>query len=287
MVHQIHIFFHQIHFIIKGLLCYNNSQGVDRMFKRLLTSITRPPQTVMYMKDSWGRIIGYILLVPFLLTLPLILRSFVTNDMSNERYQALIETISEDFRSDEISIVDGQLVSNASLSAEFDYMKLVVGRENLDPTLINLLFEDSGIVMVLSNVELSRVTYEDLELMNHDFSSTDLNDIKTLSFAVKRYIEAQDILFMTDFMTTYFFGLFDYLFYILMLSLLSMMFITKAHLPMKFRFKLSVYLTTIVILLEMIGLLFSMDLGFFTFLVGYVYHLWTYRSIKIVEVGGK
>ncbi|TNF06675.1 MAG: DUF1189 domain-containing protein [Bacillota bacterium] len=257
------------------------------MFKRLLTSLTRPPQTAIFIKDSWWRIIGYILFVPFLLTLPLILRSFVTNDMSNERYQTLIDTISEDFRSDGIVITDGILSSTASISAPFDYMTLVVGRENLDPTLINILFEETGIVMVLSNVELSRVSYEELELLNHDFSSTDLNEIKTLSFAVKRYIESQDILFMTDFMTTYFFGLFDYLFYILILSLLSMMFMMKANIPLKFRFKLSVYLTTIVVVLEMIGLLFSTDLGFLTFLGGYIYHLWAYRSIKIIETGGK
>jgi hypothetical protein len=71
-----------------------------------------------------------------------------------------------------------------------------------------------------------------------------------------------------------------------MLSLLSMMFMMKAPIPLKFRFKLSVYLTTIVIVLELVGLLFTVDLGFLTFLGGYIYHLWAYRSIKIIDTGG-
>ncbi|MDX9692438.1 MAG: DUF1189 family protein [Acholeplasmataceae bacterium] len=256
------------------------------MFKRLKTSLTNPPQTVMFIKDSWWRIVGYILLVPFLLTLPLILRSFVTDSMSNSKYQALITVIQEDFRSDQIVISDGVLTSNASISAQFDYLTLVVGRDELSPTAINILFEEEDIVMILSNMEVSRVSYASLELTDHDFSSSDLEDVKTLAFAVKRYIESQDIIFMTDFMQTYIFGVFDYLFYVLMLSLLSMFFISRARIPMKYRFKLSVYLSTVIVVLTMISILFGFELGIFSFFVGYIYHIWAYRFIKIIDTGG-
>jgi hypothetical protein len=256
------------------------------MFKRFATSLTKAPQAVFFMKDSWGRIIGYILLIPFLLTLPLVLRSFVTNSMTSARYQKLITTIQSDFRSEDIEIIDGILVANQSMSASFDYISLVVGRDKLSSTSINILFEEEGLVMIVSNMEVSRVSYESLELTNHDFSSTQIDEVRVLSFAVKRYIESQDILFMSDFMNTYVTGLFDYLFYILMLSLLSLTFFSKAKVPMNYRFKLSVYLTTIVIVLDMLGILFSVSLGFFTFLVGYFYHIWAYRSIKIIEPGG-
>ena len=256
------------------------------MFKRFLTSITKAPQAVFYMKDSWGRIIGYMLLIPFLLTLPLVLRSFVTNSMTNTRYQKLITVIQEDFRSDNIQIIDGVLVSSQSMSAGFDYISLVVGRDKLSTTSINILFEEEGLVMIVSNMEVSRVSYESLDLLSHDFSSTQIDDVKGLSFAVKRYIESQDILFMSDFMNTYVNGLFNYIFYVLMLSLLSMTFFSKAKIPLNYRFKLSIYLTSIVVVLDMLGILFSFQLGFFTFLVGYFYHIWAYRSIKIIEPGG-
>ncbi len=256
------------------------------MFKRFATSLTKAPQAVFFMKDSWGRIIGYILLIPFLLTLPLVLRSFVTDNMTNARYQKLITTIQEEFRSDEIEMIDGLLVANQSISASFDYITLVVGRDKLSNTSINILFEEEGLVMIVSNMEVSRVSYASLELSDHDFSSREIDDVRVLSYAVKQYIESQDILFMSDFIQVYVSGLFDYLFYILMLSLLTLTFFSKSSIPLNYRFKLSVYLTTIVIVLDMLGILFSVSLGFFTFLVGYFYHIWAYRFIKIIEPGG-
>ena len=257
------------------------------MFKRFKASITHPPQTILYMKDSWWRIIGYILLVPFLLTLPFILRSFVSSGMTNDDYQRLISTVQTHFRSEDIEIVDGVLFANETISASYDYLNLAVGRDEISQTAINILFEEDAIVMVMTNMEVNRITYEELELLNHDFSSLDQEDIKELAFALRRFIDQQSVVGVMNFMATYFLGLFDYLFYILMLALLSMFFITKANLPIKYRLKLSVYLTTIVIFLEFITTLFSTNLGFFTFFAGYIYHLWAYRSMKIVELGGK
>ena len=256
------------------------------MFKRFKASIAHPPQTIFFMKDSWWRIIGYILLVPFLLTLPIVLRSFVSSGMTSADYQALISTVQTHFRSDHIQIVDGVLIADEEISASYEYIHLVVGRGKLSQTAINILFDEDSIVMVMTNMEVERISYVDLDLLNHDFSSLNLDDIRTLSFAIRRYIEQQSVIRVMDFMLTYFTGLIDYLFYILMLSLLSMMFITKAHLPMKYRFKLSVYLTTIVIVLGLVTTLFNVNLGFFTFFVGYIYHLWAYRSMKIIEPGG-
>jgi hypothetical protein len=93
---------------------------------------------------------------------------------------------------------------------------------------------------------------------------------------------------MMDVLLAYFTGLFDYLFYVLLLGLLGTLFIQRAPIPFKFRLKLSIYLTTIFVVIEFVLSLFNASqFGFISFLTAYMYHIWAYRSMKIIEVGGK
>jgi len=258
------------------------------MFKRLKTSISNPPQVIYFMKDSWWRVILYLLLVPILLTLPLIIRSTITDEMTSSRYALIVDTIQSDFRTSEATIVDGVFTTNASINAKFEYFNLIIGDRDYDPSSVNIVFGESDLIMYISNVEFNRKSYEELNLSNHDFSSIDINEIKELAFAIRLFFEGQSVISMMDVLLTYFTGLFDYLFYILLLGLLGTLFIQRAPIPFKFRLKLSIYLTTVFVVVEFVLALFSApQLGFISFLIAYIYHMWAYRTMQIIEVGGK
>jgi len=258
------------------------------MFKRLRISISNPPLVIQFMKDSWWRVLIYFILLPMLLTIPLIIRSLVTSEMTQQRYTLIVNTIQSDFRSENSEIIDGVLTSSTNLSAKFEYFTLVIGEGELDPSSVSIVFGETHLSMYITNVEFSRKTYEELNLLNHDFSAIDINEIKELAFAIRLFFEEQSAIPLMDIMLTYFTGLFDYLFYVLLLGLLATVFIQRAPIPFKFRLKLSIYLTSIYIVIELVLTLFSATgLGFISFLAAYIYHMWAYRSMKIIEVGGK
>lgn len=257
------------------------------MFKRFITSISKPPLTVYFMKDSWWRIVGYILLVPILLVLPSILSNMINPKMSNDRFDALIEVIQEDFRVDQAIITDGILSVSNEKKADFDYFQLVIGTNQYDDTSLNIAFLEEDVVIILSNMEFQRFSYESLGLLNHDFSSTDLNDIKVLAIAIKSIIETSSIAQTMDSSLIYFLGLYDYIFNIVILSLFSMVFFQIGPMPFSYRFKLSVYLSTITVLVAFILQLFNLSsLSLLGFFVGYIYHVWAYRKMRIIPKGG-
>jgi hypothetical protein len=258
------------------------------MFKRLKTSISNPPQIINYMKDSWWRVILYLLLVPILLTIPLIVRSFVTDEMTSNRYALIVDTISSDFRSNDAQIIDGVFTSTSKVTAKFEYFNFIIGDADYDPSSVNIVFGESDLIMYISSVEIDRRSYEDLNLSNHDFSSIDINEIKELAFSIRLFFEGQSVISMMDVLLTYFTGLFDYIFYVLLLGLLGTLFIQRAPIPFKFRLKLSIYLTTVFVVIEFIlALFYATNLGFISFLTAYIYHMWAYRSMKVIEIGGQ
>jgi hypothetical protein len=208
--------------------------------------------------------------------------------MTSSRYALIVDTIQSDFRTSEATIVDGVFTTNASINAKFEYFNLIIGDHNFDSSPVNLFFGENDLVMYILNVEFNRKTYEELNLLNHDFSSIDINEIKELSFAIRLFFEGQSVISTMDVLFTYSTGLFDYVFYILLLGLLGTLFIQRAPIPFKFRLKLSIYLTSVYVVIEFVLALFNATyLGFISFLVAYIYHMWAYRSMQIIEVGGK
>ena len=91
------------------------------MFKRLTTSLTKPPLAVFFMKDRWGRVILYLLLIPLFLVVPAWLQSIVNPGMRLDRYERLVEAIQEDLIMKNAEIVDGILTTDESTQANFDY----------------------------------------------------------------------------------------------------------------------------------------------------------------------
>ncbi len=257
------------------------------MFKRLTTSLSRPPQTVFFMKDSWGRIILYVLLLPIILIIPMLITTFVDPNMSITRYALLTQAIEEDFRIENAAITDGVLTYQTATSASFETIfSIYLGNQNLNSKSFNFVFEQNDLVLYIADVEMDRESYVDLNLLNHDFSSTDPDNLRSVNLALKSFIERQPMVITTDIIINYTFALFDYLFVTLLMSLMMLIFVTKVQFPYLMRFKLSVYLTTVWMVSELILSLFNVQyLDFVSVLLVYIYHVIAYRSIRVIKKG--
>jgi len=238
------------------------------------------------MKDSWRRVTLYIILLPILLIIPLLITVFVDPNMNIDRYELMTQAIKEDLRAEGAAITDGVLTYETPFSATFDYFTIYVGTQTQDSRTINFVFEDSTLVMYMANVEFNRISYIDLNLLNHDFSSTDSTELRNINIALKVFFEQQSAIVWTDMLISYLFGLMDYLFIALLMSMMMLIFVTRVQFPFKMRFKLSVYLSTIWVLSELIlSLLHAQELEFISILLAYVYHILAYRSMKVITKG--
>lgn len=82
------------------------------MLRRLQTSLSNPKAVVFFMKDRFSRVIGYALLLPLLLLIPLMIQRSVDPSMNINRYQLMVQEIEKNFQLDQTEIVDGRLITN-------------------------------------------------------------------------------------------------------------------------------------------------------------------------------
>ncbi|MCD4826805.1 MAG: DUF1189 family protein [Acholeplasmataceae bacterium] len=256
------------------------------MFKKFTTSLSKPPLTIFFMRDSWFKIILYVIFVTFLMTTPTLIKTIINPTMDLNRYQEMQSTIKTDFIVQNAQITDGTLTFEAFDSFTFDYFNVYLGNHDLDSNSINFVFEESDLAIYVVDIEIDRQSYASLNLENYDFSSTDDNDIVKLSVAIKKMYEAQSFIWSTEVLATYFLSLFDYILISLLMATLMFFFVNRIPVPFGLRLKLSFYLTTVYGVIQLILVLFNATyLSFLALFVVYIYNIWTYKSIKIMPKG--
>ncbi len=256
------------------------------MFKKFTTSLSKPPLTIFFMKDSWFRVIFYVIFVTFLIVLPSLIKVTINPSMEYQRYQTMQELIKSDFRVDNAEIKDGILTYEAFGETSFDYFSIYLGKNVLNSRTLNFVFEEENLVLYMVDVELDRLSYKTLNLENYDFSSTENADIVRLSVALKHAYEKQTFILIGEVFATYIITLLDYLFIALFMSVLMVFFVSQIPMPFMYRFKLSLYLSTIYAVLQLILILFNASgLNILGIMAVYFYHVWAFRSIKIIPKG--
>lgn len=256
------------------------------MFKRLSTSLTKPPLAVFFMKDRWGRVILYLLLIPLFLVVPAFIQSLVNPGMRLDRYEALVEAIQSDFILVDTVIVDGTLTTSANSSAVFDYFQLTLTNPEPIQDKIQFVFLNEDLAIYVADIEISRIDYDDINLTNFDFSDPSTTNVRMLASSVKNFYDQTELFNSAEMFLAYFGGLFDYVFYTVLMALFMMLFTRQLPIPFRMRLKLSVYLTTIFVIVELLAILFNSGLiSLFTIPVLYFWHFWAYRSIKIIDKG--
>ena len=258
------------------------------MFKRLTTSLSQPKKVFFFMKDSWFRVIVYALLIPLLLSIPFFLTMTTANGprMSAVRYDLLKTAIQDDFRVQGAKIIDGVLTYERTQSASFDLFTLYIGESEQNKQTINFVFSKNYLVTYINETKIDQISYSDLNLENHDFSSTDAAEIMELAVALRVFIEGQSVVIWTDFAVAYLFNLTEYLLVGGLMGLLMLLFISRIKIPYKYRIKMSIFLTSIWVFSELALTLFgAKELGFISIFAVYIYHIIFYRSLNIKKTG--
>lgn len=256
------------------------------MFKKFTTSLSKPPLTIFFMKDSWFKVILYVMFITFLVVIPGFIKVAVNPEMDIVRYQEMRTLIKDDFIIENAEIVDGTLTYESTDSFQFSYFSVYLGDQVESKSTVNFVFEERSLALYMRDVELDRLTYEALNLENHDFGSTDREDITRLSVALKMMYERQTTIMVAEVFAVYLLTLADYIFVALLMAMLMAMFMSRIPMPFSLRFKLSLYVSTVYAVIQLILVLFNAAyLNVFGMVVVYIYHSWTYRSIKIIPKG--
>ncbi|HOI85921.1 MAG TPA: DUF1189 family protein [Acholeplasmataceae bacterium] len=256
------------------------------MFKRLTTSLTKPPLAVFFMKDKWPRVILYLLLIPMILMIPAWMKSLISPGMTLDRYERMVSAISQDLVLEDTAIVDGTLITTQTSIATFDYFNLVVGDFTADQNKIYIAFLPQDMALYVANMEINRASYTSLGLEQHDFSDGSVANVRLLASAIKDFHDELGLFTTAEIFVAYFTGLFDYAFYAILMTLFMSIFTRQLPIPFGMRLKLSIYLTTLYVIVELLAILFgSFWIEYLIIPLLYVWHFWAYRSIKIVDPG--
>lgn len=256
------------------------------MFKRLTTSITKPPLAVFFMKDSWGKSILYLFFLPLFLIIPNIISLSVNPGMSLERYDLMVSAIHSNLWTEDAQIEDYELTNTETYQTSFDYFSIYIGDQPIAMDTVVFLFTDSSLILYMSNVEIDRISYETLGLSSFDFSVRSIDNARVLASYVRTFYDDQTSLIIFDLTLFYFVGLFDYLFYALFMVFFTMLFIQNIQLPVGYRIKLSIYLTSIYVISKLVFVLFGVpELEIVSLLLVSIYHMWAYRSMRMISKG--
>lgn len=254
------------------------------MFKRLATSITRPPFAVFFMKDTWVRIILYLFFIPLIMTLPIMIETMIDPGMNQDRFEQLNEIIRSDFQIENTKIESGVLITDASASATFDFFTLVMGEDTSQSQTVSVVFEEEDLVFIFRNYEFGRKSYLDLGLVEYDFSLVSTTNSIILASAIRTLYDEIGTFGITDVSVSLMYHLFDYVLYVFLMAVIMIFFAQKTEFTFLERVKLSTYLSSIYGVSQLILALFGIQgAEVVSIILLYVYHLWAYQKIHVIR----
>ena len=256
------------------------------MLKRLTTGLTNPPQLVLFMKDSWTRVLIYLLVLPLILVVPTAIRFLIQPGMSVDQFQQWETVLERDFNLEGASIIDGVFSTDIKETVHIDYFQITTTKEVLNVYSMSFVFESESLVIYLGNMAYKHLSYEALGINNFTFDLTDPSHLNTLTNALKALYETQQLTMYASLVAVYIIGLFDFVMTVLLLSFIDYYILPMQPFSFKTRFKLSVYASTIYIFLMLTFTLFNIvQWQVISIVLTYFYHIWMYRSMHIISKG--
>jgi len=264
------------------------------VFNKIRLSISKPGLLFAYVKDKKRQILGYLLFMGLIMTLPIIITALRRPTELFPSTDIISKGIHSEFNDKGIMINDGKLENPNDVSKAFivgEYLFIVgdnvVARSGLVihflETEISLYFQAN----MLITQEIATIPYEGTNLANISFTK---ENTSIIVIAVVNLLANQNILLYSNIIANFIFNIVQYLFIALIFTMLFRM---VNRLPLSFgaSFKLSFYITTTWALISLILTLFGInDYFFVAYLFVYINHVRAYRSIRVVrkiKVGNK
>lgn len=252
------------------------------MFNQFRISLTRPKDIYLFLEDAWWQVLLYIFIVPLFLLIPLLLSVISGSTMTDARFQRLQSQIYTSFNAQNAVITEGTLTYQNSYAIQLDaYFVATIGHPR-ELNFLNLSFEEHELVLYVANSKVAYAPYEDLDLLNFDFSSLSTSEANRLATAIRLFLVEYAPLTALDFSLSYFFYLRDFLVIIILMTVFSMIFSSHLELPFGTRFKATTYLATVYMILSLILILLGVpQLQLVALIIFGVYHQLAFRSILI------
>lgn len=252
------------------------------MYQRFKNSISSPKMVFFYIKDSFLRVFGYILLLSLILTIPFFIIAATNKDLLFPDAGSIKTGFENNFVSDDIRVVDGSLVKPAKYSANFnvDNYSFVIGVVPSGSGSFVIRFEEKQVVLYTNAQGQVMVPIFGLDYQE-DFNFTTENVNKMYKY-VSSLVNDNGSLLVVTLVTFYTTGIFQILLYALIMSFIASVF---KKLPLKFsaHYKVAIYLLTPWVLFTTILNLFGLQfLSMFGLVIIYIYHHIAYKSVKIV-----
>lgn len=252
------------------------------MYQRFKNSISSPKMVFFYIKDSFLRVFGYILLLSLLLTIPFFIIAATNKDLLFPDSGTIKNGFETNFVSDEISVVEGKLIKPDNYSSSFnvDNYSFVIGVVPSGSGSFVIRFEEKQVVLYTNAQGQVMVPIFGLDYVE-DFKFTTEN-VNLMYSHVNSLVNENGYLLAVTLSTFYVTAIFQILIFALIMSFIASAF---KKLPLRFsgHFKVAIYLLTPwVIFVTIINLFGLQFLSMFGLLIIYVYHYLAYKSVKIV-----
>lgn len=257
------------------------------MYQRFINTISNPKLVFLYVKDSFLRIVSYIILMSLIISIPVILIGITNKSMLFPSQSTIRTNIESNFYNPNIRVVDGILVNdldtNLEISNSFsvDNFTYVIGDIPNSTQIFLVAFEKEGIslytnVSTMSRVLLSTTKYtQDFEF-SHEYNYL-------ISNMLVNVVNDNPLILSTIISAHILGNIFDYIFLALILSLMAMLF-KSLPLPFKAHFKVSIYIMSTWAIVTLILSLFNLtSLSFIAIIIAYVYQTIAYGSIRLVR----
>lgn len=265
------------------------------MFKRIKISLTEPKLIGQFIKDKKRVIWGYLLFLLLIITIPMLVKSFVKKEIDPLFKKELIKEFkNNDNDYNEITISDYKLIFeekraqkaidpfhaisfNSALSLD-DFSGSL-----LDQRLYHYNFSEDGIELYLGLNLIKKYSYQELELKDFNFNLPSKEDEDSIVSAFNAIYLENKVYFESLLVIGFYLS---ELFLLLFLILIST-WIYKYQRPKlraRYRFNLTVYSYTIYLFFVLLGELFSIPfLKLLGILLAIIYLRMAYRQLIIIS----
>lgn len=258
------------------------------MFKKFITSLSKPQQTIFFLTDSWFRVIGYLLTITLIISVPPLIKLAIKPEMDMSTYEELKSALKSDWVQQPASIVDGTLTMEGLAVTDFGGYNIYLGERSEYQWAVNFVFGEKELKVYVRDIPVSAHRYETLALENYDFNTLDNGEITKLSVAIKTVYEKEKVLLFGEIFGQYFLNVLDYVFVAFMLTIAFYFFNYQLQMNFTLRFKFAFYLSSIYVVMRLLLSLFNLEaLNPIAVLITALYHFVAFRAIKLVPRGGE
>lgn len=258
------------------------------MFRRLKYSISKPGIVFAFAKDKAFQLIKHLLLMMFLMAIPVFITAYKNPAGLLPDTSIVADGVRQKFIQHDFEIVNHELINPNNITTGFisrEYVFYIGDSIDVDATGIIVQLRTSDI-HIYANVngfmkqEYKTITYEEAGITNLEFNATTANAV---AYEIINVMANQSLIVTMQVTQYVFANMIEYLFIALVLALLFKMSHSRG-LPFKHSFKISFYLTSIWAIITLLLALFDLShLGFIALIGVYIYHIWAYRQIMIVQ----